>query len=83
MSIRPFSFRSADTARRDPQGGSLDPTIVDLTSTAVAEPPTLEVWDISAPDPLDGTRVVTLKVDVTDAPTLLGRDEIRLMKVSE
>ena len=44
MSIRPFSFRSADTARRDPQGGSLDPTIVDLTSTAVAEPPDSSNW---------------------------------------
>ena len=44
MSIRPFSFRSADAARRDPQGGSLDPTIVDLTATAVAEPPPSSNW---------------------------------------
>ncbi|MFM8847232.1 MAG: SAF domain-containing protein [Actinomycetota bacterium] len=74
----PGELASGDTVRlltssRNPDG----------SVTAVAEPPTLEVWDISAPDPLDGTRVVTLKVDVTDAPTLLGRDEIRLMKVSE
>jgi DNA-binding NtrC family response regulator len=44
MSIRPFSFRSADAARRDPQGGSLDPAIVDLTATAVAEPPAASNW---------------------------------------
>jgi DNA-binding NtrC family response regulator len=29
MAIRPSSFASADTAVRDPRGGSLDPTIVD------------------------------------------------------
>ncbi len=40
MSSRPLSFRAADSAGRDPRGGSLDPTVVDDGSraTAVAEP---------------------------------------------
>ena len=47
-----------------------------------SEPTTFEVWDISEPDSLDATRVVTLKVDIDLATTLLGREEIRLMKVN-
>ncbi|NDE58127.1 MAG: hypothetical protein EB010_01735 [Acidimicrobiia bacterium] len=49
---------------------------------AAVEPTAFEVWDISEPDPLDATRVVTLKVDIDLATTLLGREEIRLMKVN-
>ena len=40
MSIRPLSFRTADSAGRNPRGGSLDPAIVEdvATATCVAEP---------------------------------------------
>jgi len=40
MSIRPLSFRTADSACRNPRGGSLDPAIVEdvATATCVAEP---------------------------------------------
>ena len=54
----------------------------DGTTTSAVEPTAFEVWDISEPDPLDATRVVTLKIDIDLATTLLGREEIRLMKVN-
>jgi DNA-binding NtrC family response regulator len=38
MAIRPSSFASADTAVRDPRGGSLDPTIVDGAAPKEAVP---------------------------------------------
>ena len=40
MSIRPSSFRAADSAGRDPRGGSLNPAIVEdvATATCVSEP---------------------------------------------
>lgn len=53
----------------------------DGSTTSAVELPTLEVWDLTEPDPMDGSRVVTLKVGVDQAAMLLGREEIRLMKV--
>ena len=40
MALRPSSFRAADSAGRDPRGGSLDPAFVceDVVATATVEP---------------------------------------------
>jgi len=54
----------------------------DGSAASAVESAIFEVWDVGPPDPLDGSRVVTLKVGVEDAVTLLGREEIRLMKVN-
>lgn len=54
----------------------------DGSAATAIEPAIFEVWDVTASDPLDGSRVVTLKVGVEEAVTLLGREEIRLMKVN-
>jgi two-component system response regulator HydG len=43
MSIRPSSFRAADSAVRDPRGGSLDPAIV-AASRFEVEPPASSNW---------------------------------------
>ncbi|MEY3617697.1 MAG: hypothetical protein RL726_395 [Actinomycetota bacterium] len=51
------------------------------TSPAV-EASSVEVWAISEPDPLDGARVITLKMNQDVATMVLGREEIRLMKVN-
>lgn len=46
MSIRPLSFRSADSAGRNPRGGSLDPAIVSerSSSVCVSEPQADANW---------------------------------------
>lgn len=50
MSIRPLSFRAADTAGRNPRGGSLDPAIVAerAAATCVAEPAADTNWVLGA-----------------------------------
>lgn len=53
----------------------------DGSTISTVEPTVFEVWDISEPDPMDASRVVTLEVGIDEAVTLLGREEIRLMKV--
>ena len=54
----------------------------DGSAASAVESAIFEVWDVGPSDPLDGSRVVTLKVGVEEAVTLLGREEIRLMKVN-
>lgn len=54
----------------------------DGSTASAIEPAVLEVWHITPSDPMDGSRVVTLKVGVEEAITFLGREEIRLMKVN-
>lgn len=54
----------------------------DGSISSTVEPTVFEVWDITEPDPMDASRVVTLEVGVDEASTLLGREEIRLMKVN-
>ena len=53
----------------------------DGSTSSIVETTSFEVWSVSEQDPLDGSRVVTLKVTVDGATALLGREEIRLMKV--
>jgi hypothetical protein len=53
----------------------------DGSTSSIVEATSFEVWSVSEQDPLDGSRVVTLKVTVDGATALLGREEIRLMKV--
>lgn len=54
----------------------------DGSTVSAVELPVFDVWDVTSPDPLDGSRVVTLRVDVDEADLVLGREEIRLMKVN-
>ncbi|MBM3828801.1 MAG: SAF domain-containing protein [Actinobacteria bacterium] len=54
----------------------------DGSTASAIEPAVFEVWHITPSDPMDGSRVVTLKVGVEEAITFLGREEIRLMKVN-
>jgi hypothetical protein len=56
--------------------------LADGSTSPAVEAASVEVWAISDPDPLDGTRVITLKVSEDVATTVLGREEIRLMKVN-
>ena len=56
--------------------------LADGSTSPAVEAASVEVWAISDPDPLDGTRVITLKVSEDVATMVLGREEIRLMKVN-
>lgn len=56
--------------------------LADGSSSPAVESAPVEVWAISEPDPLDGNRVITLKVSQEMATMVLGREEIRLMKVN-
>lgn len=56
--------------------------LADGSTSPAVEAASVEVWAMSDPDPLDGTRVITLKVSEDVATMVLGREEIRLMKVN-
>ena len=56
--------------------------LADGSTSPAVEAASVEVWAMSDPDPLDGTRVITLKVSEDVATIVLGREEIRLMKVN-
>jgi flagella basal body P-ring formation protein FlgA len=54
----------------------------DGSVSSAVDPTVFEVWDVEQVDPMDSSRVITLEVSVDEASTLLGREEIRLMKVN-
>lgn len=46
-------------------------------------PTSMEVWDVTEPDPMTGDRSVTLRVNRVSAPQIVGHDEVHLVKVGQ
>lgn len=74
----PLDLTAGDVVRLvtvdDDIDGSRIVEVVDLIAT---------VWEISAPDDIEGRRSVTLRLPVDAVVALLGHDEVHLVKVGE